>query len=94
MMVSVDVVVEALTMDIPRASRIEKASMAHNGSDMPRMTPMAIPVSAECPRASEKKAILLLTTIVPKIPNMGVMSRIAKRAFCIKPWAAHSNGSN
>ncbi len=55
----------------------------------PSTTPIAIPVKAECPRASEKKAILLLTIIVPRIPNKGVISRIAKKAFFIKSYCIH-----
>ena len=41
-------------------------------------------VSAEWPSASEKKAILLLTAIVPSTPSSGVMSRMATKAFFIK----------
>jgi hypothetical protein len=88
--VSAEVVVEALTIDIPSARRMEKASIAHNGSRIPKTTPMAIPVKAEWPKASEKKAILLLTTMVPKRPNRGVTNKTANRAFCIKMWVAHS----
>ena len=40
-----------------------------------------MPVSALCPSASEKKAILLSTAIVPSTPNSGVISSIAKSAF-------------
>ena len=48
---------------------------------MPSTTPMAMPVSALWPSASEKNAILLSTAIVPSMPNSGVMSRIASSAF-------------
>ena len=40
----------------------------------------------ECPSASEKNAILLLTIIVPRIPNSGVMIRTARNAFTIKSY--------
>ena len=49
-------------------------------------TPTAIPVKAECPSASEKNAILLLTIIVPRIPNNGVMIRTATNALTIKSY--------
>ena len=49
----------------------------------PNTIPIAIPVNAECPNASEKKAILLLTIIVPNIANIGVIKIIAINAFFI-----------
>src|SRR5699024_5186611 len=55
-------------------------------------TPMAIPVSAEWPSASEKKDIRLLTTAVPTRPNRGEISRTANRAFFIKSNSVHSKG--
>ena len=50
----------------------------------PSTTPMAMPVSALCPSASEKNAILLSTAIVPSMPNSGVSRTIAISAFFIK----------
>ena len=61
-------------------------------SDMPKIVPTAIPVKAEWPKASEKKAILLLITIVPRIPNKGVIMIIASSAFFIKLYSTHENG--
>ena len=51
--------------------------------DIPSSVPMAIPHIAECPRASEKKAILLFTIIVPNIANTGDTNIIAINAFFI-----------
>ena len=45
---------------------------------------MAIPVKAEWPNASEKNAILLFTTIVPKTANIGEINIMAINAFFIK----------
>jgi hypothetical protein len=58
----------------------------------PKIVPIATPVNAECPSASEKKAIRLFTIIVPKIPKSGVMIRIANRAFFIKSYFTQANG--
>lgn len=49
--------------------------------DIPNSVPIAIPHIAECPRASEKKAILLFTIIVPNIANTGDTNIIAINAF-------------
>ena len=43
-----------------------------------------MPVRAEWPRASEKKAIWWLTAMVPRRPRRGVRSRIARKAFFMK----------
>ena len=51
--------------------------------DIPNRVPIAIPHIAECPRASEKKAILLFTIIVPNIANTGDTNIIAINAFFI-----------
>ena len=58
-----------------------KISIAAIWFSQPSITPMAMPVSALWPRASEKKAILLSTAIVPSRPKSGVMSSIASSAF-------------
>ena len=55
-------------------------------SVMPRITPRAMPVMAECPSASEKNAILLLTIMVHSRPKSGVMSRMAISAFFINSY--------
>ena len=57
---------------------------------------MAMPVKAECPRASEKKAMRLSTTMVDSRPKRGVTTSTASRAFFMKSMvsgAAHSKGS-
>ena len=51
--------------------------------DIPSNIPIAIPVKAECPNASEKNAILLFTIIVPNIAKIGVINSIANNAFFI-----------
>lgn len=63
-------------------------------SEIPSIMPIAIPVNAECPKASEKNASLLFTIIVPKIPNSGVMINIAINAFFIKSYDIKSYGIN
>ena len=52
-------------------------------------TPMAIPVKAECPNASEKNAILRVTIIVPIKPNKGAIIKIAANANFIKSNCSH-----
>ena len=79
-----------------RAMTTEKRTAAPTGCARPQRAPMAMPVKAECPRASEKKAIRLSTTMVDSRPNRGVTTRTASRAFFIKSMvsgAAHSKGS-
>ena len=73
-----------------------KITADQEGSDKPHKAPMAIPVKAEWPSASEKKDIRLWTTIVDSRPNRGVMTSTASRAFFIKnirPGSAQSKGS-
>ena len=65
---------------------IPKITMDRFVSGIPHTTPTAIPVRAECPNASEKNAILLLTIIVPRMPNSGVIIRTARNAFLIKSY--------
>jgi hypothetical protein len=74
------------------ANAIANISIAILVSARPNKVPIATPVSAECPKASEKKAILLFTIIVPRIPNKGVIIRIARRAFFIKLYCTQENG--
>ena len=59
---------------------------------MPSTIPMAIPVNAECPSASEKKAILLFTIIVPNMAKIGEIKIMARKAFFIKAYSINSNG--
>ncbi len=73
-------------------NNMEKTSIDHTGSEMPRSTPSAIPVKEEWPSESEKKAILLLTTIVPSRPRSGDIIKTAANAFFMKSYPAHSNG--
>ena len=83
--VSVEDVLFLFTIEIIMARAMEKSIIAHKGFPIPNMTPMAIPVKVEWPMASEKKASLLLTTMVLKSPKVGATNKIAKRAFFIKP---------
>lgn len=59
---------------------------------IPKITPKAIPVSAECPIASEKNDILLETTLVPKIPKSGQAIKTARKAFFMKFGSSQVNG--
>lgn len=82
--VSVEDVLFLLTMEIIMARAMENRIIAHRGLPIPNMTPIAIPVKVEWPIASEKKAILLLTTIVLKSPKVGATNKMARKAFFIK----------
>ena len=67
-------------------------SLETTGLLMPSRAPIAMPVRAEWPRASEKKASLWSTTMVPIIPNNGVIRRIARKAFFIKSYCIQEKG--
>ena len=84
--VSVDAVLLLLIQFSNNAKTIPKITMDRFVSGIPHTTPTAIPVRAECPNASEKNAILLLTIIVPRMPNSGVIIRTARNAFLIKSY--------
>ena len=86
MIVSVDAVLLLLIQFNNNAKAIPKITMDRFVSGIPNTTPTAIPVKAECPSASEKNAILLLTIIVPNIPNNGVMISTAINALTIKSY--------
>ena len=60
--------------------------------EMPSTIPMAMPVNAECPSASEKNAILLFTIMVPNTAKIGVTKIMAINAFFIKVYCINSNG--
>ena len=66
------------------AKTTENNTTPIKGLAVPNKVPIAIPAKAPCPKESEKKAILLLTTIVPSKPNNGITNKIAKKAFFIK----------
>ena len=83
--VSVDTVLLLPILFNSSANTTAKITMEIFVSGIPHTTPTAIPVSAECPRASEKYAIFLLTIMVPISPNSGVMISIAANAIFIKP---------
>ena len=91
--VSVDEVPLFFMIVIDTAKQIENNVAPHIGSIPPKRIPIAIPVKAPWPRESAKKDILLLTTIVLKIPKRGVTIKIAKKAFFIKSKESHWNGS-
>ena len=71
---------------ISRAKTMAKTTMTALYRVMPSSTPMPTPVRAEWPRASEKKAMPLLTTMVPRRANRGMMSSTANRALRIKSY--------
>ena len=66
------------------AKQTENKVAPHIGSIPPKRIPTAIPVKAPCPKESAKNDILLLTTIVLRSPNKGVIIKIAIKAFFIK----------
>ena len=59
---------------------------------MPQIQPMAMPVKAECPRASEKKLIRPVTIMVERMPNSGAISNIASNAFRMNSQRSSSRG--
>ena len=69
---------------ISKANATAKSTIAGPGSAIPKITPIPTPVRAECPRASEKKAMPLFTTRVPSKENSGMTSRTASRARRMK----------
>ena len=73
-----------LTKENSSAKTTLNRMAAQMGAAMPQMAPMAMPVKAECPRASEKKLIRPVTIIVDIRPNRGAISSSASRAFFIK----------
>ena len=83
-MVSVEELLFLLTSEIIMARAIENNIIAHKGFPIPNMTPMAIPVKVEWPMASEKKASLLLTTMVLNSPKVGATNIMANKAFFMK----------
>ena len=70
-----------------RAKTTAKTAANHRGSAwerrgtaVPARVPTAIPVKAEWPRASEKKDILLSTTMVESRPKRGEITSTASKA--------------
>jgi hypothetical protein len=92
MTVSVETVFLRFILFKSNANTTANTSIAMFVSAIPNNVPIATPVMAECPKASEKNAILLFTIIVPRIPNKGVTIRIARRAFFIKLYCTQENG--
>ena len=90
--VSDDAFALLLTLRMPRPNKMPNITIHTIGFPMPRTTPIAIPVKALCPSASEKNAILLFTAIVPSIPKSGVSKRTARRAFFIKSNCMNEKG--
>ena len=62
------------------------------GRAMPKMLPMAMPVKAEWPRASEKKLMRPVTIMVDMRPNRGAISKMASRALHRKSQRSISKG--
>lgn len=86
MTVSVDEATRLLIWFRSNANAMANTAIERFVSSTPSTTPSAIPVSAECPNASEKNAIFRLTIIVPINPNKGVITKIAKKAYLIKSY--------
>jgi hypothetical protein len=82
----------SVTYDIPRAKTIENIKTEKLELENPKTAPSEAPVRAQCPIASEKKAILLCTIIVPTSAKAGEINNIAKRAFFMKLYSIHENG--
>lgn len=96
MTVSLAILLFCCTRVNSRAKTTDSATAHQVLSARPQSAPMAMPVKAEWPRASEKKAIRCSTTMVLNSANRGEMTRMASRAFFIKyilPGSAHSKGS-
>jgi hypothetical protein len=71
--------------DMAQAKQSEKAAIDGSGRANPKSAPMATPVSAACPMASEKKAIRLFTTRHPGSAKSGASSNEASSALRINP---------
>lgn len=84
MIVSVEAVLFLLIKLSNKANTTANAMVEMLVSPIPSITPIAIPVNTEWPNASEKNASLLFTIIVPNIPNNGVITKTANKAFFIK----------
>ena len=96
MTVSLAIRVRLCTQVKSRAKTTASATAHQVASTRPQRVPMATPVKAECPRASEKKAMRFSTTMVDSSPKRGEMTRMASRAFFMKyilPGSAHWKGS-
>ena len=65
------------------ANTMAKSTAQGVGARAPASVPTAMPVKALCPSASEKKLILLVTTMGESRPNRGVITNTAKKAFFI-----------
>ena len=94
MIVSVDAAPVCLIRQISSAQTMPNTSIASKSLDTPSRMPSPMPVSALCPRASEKNAICWLTAIVPSSPSSGVSSRIARSALTMKSNCKNSKGSS
>ena len=64
-----------------RANTAANSTAIHRGSARPHRVPMAMPVKAEWPSASEKNDIRLVTTMVESKPNSGEITSTASRAL-------------
>ena len=82
------------TKENSSANATENNTAAQMGAPIPQILPMAIPVKAECPSASEKKLIRPVTTMVERMPKSGAISRTARSAFFIKSHCSSSSGIN
>ena len=96
MTVSLDMCARWRTTVNSRAKTTAKITAQGVGASAPARVPMAMPVKALWPRASEKKLMRFVTTMVESRPKRGVMTRMARKAFFINispsAWA-QVNGS-
>ena len=83
MTVSLDMWALRCTSVHSRANTTANTTAHGVGASAPASVPTAMPVNALCPSASEKKLILLVTTMVESRPNRGVMTSTARKAFFI-----------
>ena len=91
MIVSADAVLRSSIKFKSSEKATAKIIMEIVASVIPKITPIAIPVSAECPSASEKNAILRFTTMVPSMANRGVMTSTAMMLSFIKSYSNRFN---
>ncbi len=91
--VSDEEIFDSIMLEIPSENNTAKPKREIAILSTPSITPIAIPVNAQWPIASEKNDILLFTIIVPTSPNKGAIRIIAKKAFFIKVNSTQEKGN-
>ena len=81
------------TAEKSREKTIAKITANKVGSPNPQIHPIAIPVKAEWPSASEKKLMFPVTIMVDISPNKGAIISTASKAFCMNCQWNISNGN-